>query len=73
MPLSQPLKLTNGRVITELPVKKGTEFYTWHTVTHKREDVWGSDAAKFNPDRWLKDPDAGKAGDLKGASLYGQT
>ena len=72
LPLAHPLTLTNGRVITSLPVKKGQEFYTWHTLTNKRADVWGLDAFAFNPDRWLDDPAAGKAGALGGAALWGQ-
>ncbi|KAF7984103.1 hypothetical protein HWV62_16712 [Athelia sp. TMB] len=72
LPLAHPLTLTNGRVLTSLPVKKGQEFYTWHTLTNKRADVWGLDAFAFNPDRWLADPGAGKAGALGGAALWGQ-
>jgi hypothetical protein len=72
IPLANPIKLSNGRVITELPVKKGQEFCTWHSLSNKRQDVWGSDASQFNPDRWLNDPEAGKKGDLKGAALYAQ-
>lgn len=72
LPLAHPLTLTNGRVLTELPVKKGQEFYTWHVLTNKRTDVWGPDATAFNPDRWIKDPDTGKSGELKGAALWGQ-
>lgn len=72
LPLAHPLTLANGRVLTALPVKKGQEFYTWHTLTNKRADVWGPDAFTFSPDRWLRDPQAGAAGELKGAALWGQ-
>ncbi|KAF9259694.1 cytochrome P450 [Marasmius fiardii PR-910] len=53
LPLSQPITTTSGRVITELPIRKGQIIYTGIASYNCNPHVWGSDAHSFDPLRWL--------------------
>ncbi|KAK0216094.1 cytochrome P450 [Armillaria fumosa] len=53
IPLRNPIKLSNGEVITALPVKAGQVFVLPFTVMNVNPDVWGPDAHEFKPERWL--------------------
>ena len=53
LPLSKPLKLRDGREISELPVPKGTKMLVSIESYNKHYDVWGADADVFRPRRWL--------------------
>ncbi|KAF9450103.1 cytochrome P450 [Macrolepiota fuliginosa MF-IS2] len=54
IPLSKPITTTTGEVITKLPVPKGLRIVTSILAYNRNEDVFGSDAHVFNPDRWLR-------------------
>lgn len=53
IPLSTPLKLKDGRTITDLPVPKGTKLLVSIDAYNRHPDVWGADSGEFNPRRWL--------------------
>ncbi|KAJ7247441.1 cytochrome P450 [Mycena haematopus] len=53
LPLSQPMLGTDGRLRTQLSVKKGTVVVINIASSNRRKDVWGNDAEEFNPGRWL--------------------
>ncbi|EPQ55474.1 cytochrome P450 [Gloeophyllum trabeum ATCC 11539] len=54
IPLSRPLRLNSGNVVNELAVPHGTKLALSISAYNSRDpDIWGDDADKFNPDRWL--------------------
>ena len=68
IPLSQPLKLTNGRSITEIPVSKGQNVWINIPGYNRLPGVFGENVHDFNPDRWLDN----KLDDLSGfVGVYG--
>ncbi|KAJ6594703.1 cytochrome P450 [Mycena capillaripes] len=62
LPLSDPIRTSDGVHISELPIKKGQRFYIAIASYHRLTSVWGPDAGEFRPRRWLeKDPCKGPA------------
>ncbi|KAF7323864.1 Cytochrome P450 [Mycena kentingensis (nom. inval.)] len=61
LPLAQPITNTAGKVISEIPVRKGQHIVLAISSYHRLTSVWGDDAAEFKPSRWLgeKAPAAG--------------
>ncbi|GMK54276.1 hypothetical protein CspeluHIS016_0108620 [Cutaneotrichosporon spelunceum] len=56
IPLSQPVRGRDGTMIEKaLPVGKGSYIFLSISSLHQHTDVWGPDAAEFNPDRY-EDP-----------------
>ncbi|KAJ7627561.1 cytochrome P450 [Mycena polygramma] len=53
LPLSEPITTTSGKIITEIPVKKGQHMIIAISSYHRLTSVWGEDAAEFKPSRWL--------------------
>ncbi|KAK0445342.1 cytochrome P450 [Desarmillaria tabescens] len=53
LPLSEPVTTTDGRVATEIPISKGqvisASLYTYNHLP----TVWGNDADRWNPGRFL--------------------
>ncbi|KAK1235019.1 hypothetical protein PQX77_001773 [Marasmius sp. AFHP31] len=54
LPLSQPLTTTSGRVITQLPIRKGQTIYLGLGSFNRNPDIWGPDANVFDPSRWIQ-------------------
>ncbi|KAF9222413.1 cytochrome P450 [Gyrodon lividus] len=54
LPLSQPITTESGDVINEVPVPKGTRIVASIAAYNRNTELWGDDAHKFNPDRWLE-------------------
>ncbi|KAF7362964.1 Cytochrome P450 [Mycena venus] len=53
LPLSKPLVTKSGKTITELPIAKNTALVVSLAGYNRNKDVFGEDADKFNPERWL--------------------
>ncbi|KAK7046656.1 cytochrome P450 [Favolaschia claudopus] len=53
LPLSEPITTISGKVITEIPVKKGQHIVIAISSYHRLKSVWGEDAEEFKPSRWL--------------------
>ncbi|KAJ7770481.1 cytochrome P450 [Mycena metata] len=53
LPLSEPITTTSGKIITEIPVKKGQHLVIAISSYHRLTSVWGEDAEEFKPSRWL--------------------
>ncbi|KAF9524825.1 cytochrome P450 [Crepidotus variabilis] len=54
LPLSQPIKGIDGKVILEIPVPKGSEILVSIINCNRNPDLWGPDAHEYKPERWLK-------------------
>ncbi|KAJ7857243.1 cytochrome P450 [Mycena olivaceomarginata] len=53
LPLTEPITTSAGKVITEIPVKKGQHLIIAISSYHRLTSVWGEDAEEFKPSRWL--------------------
>jgi hypothetical protein len=68
IPLSRPLKLPDGRSITEIPVSKGQNIWINIPGYNRLSSIFGENANEFNVDRWLD----GSLDDLPGlVGVYG--
>lgn len=66
--LFSPIPISARETIEELdigldkPLSKGANIFLFNSVLHRREDIWGADANKFDPERFspenvaLRDP-----------------
>jgi cytochrome P450 len=54
IPLSAPIELSNGELVSEVPIAKGqTVLVSIEAVNHDPA-IWGPDADKWVPERWLE-------------------
>ncbi|OCH91430.1 cytochrome P450 [Obba rivulosa] len=53
MPLSEPIQATDGRMMTEILVPKGTYIQIGIQGSNWNKTVWGEDALEWKPERWL--------------------
>lgn len=53
IPLLQPLKLLDGRTITEIPVSKGQNIWLNVPGYNRLPSIFGENAHEFDIDRWL--------------------
>jgi len=53
IPLTHPIRTASGILVDKISVAKGT--FVWIPIggMNKSEALWGPDAAKFDPGRWL--------------------
>ena len=54
LPLSSPIKGTNGQELKELLVPKGTEIFISIIGSNRNPALWGPDSEEWKPERWLK-------------------
>ncbi|KAM5539718.1 hypothetical protein V8D89_006531 [Ganoderma adspersum] len=54
IPLSEPLRCTDGAVMTEVPVPKGTTILLNLRACNTNKALWGEDACEWKPERWLR-------------------
>ncbi|KAJ6501513.1 cytochrome P450 [Mycena vitilis] len=63
IPISSPVVLRNGKTIREneyVRIRKGSFVHVPCEGINMAEEIWGSDARQFNPDRWTALPDTAK-------------
>ncbi|THU89944.1 PAH-inducible cytochrome P450 monooxygenase PC-PAH 1 [Dendrothele bispora CBS 962.96] len=53
VPLSEPVISASGEKLTQIPVKKGQRIIIDVTSYNRLKSVWGEDADKWNPERFL--------------------
>ena len=53
LPLSTPVRGTDGSVVTEIPVPAGTNIYVSILNSNRNGELWGPDALEWKPERWL--------------------
>nr|ASN66820.1 Cyp5139R1 [Phaffia rhodozyma] len=54
LPLSEPIKNTrNGKMMTEVPIAKGTSIFIPILNLNTLDDIWGGDGQIFRPERWM--------------------
>lgn len=55
IPLSRPLYDTQGRPVHEVMVPKGQKVLISIAAFNRDKDIFGADADRFDPERWLKE------------------
>lgn len=69
LPLSRPIRGTDGRLVTQLPISAGTEIFTGIQGCNTSKEFWGEDALEWKPERWLSPlPDSITAAGMPGVS-----
>ena len=59
MPLSKPVQGKDGKMVSEIPLPRGTTVIMGIWGSNINPEIWGDDAEEFKPERWLDDlPDA---------------
>ncbi|KAH9927286.1 cytochrome P450 monooxygenase [Fomitopsis serialis] len=53
IPLSRPIHGTDGKLVTEIAVPKGTEAVIGTLGSNTSQAFWGEDALEWKPERWL--------------------
>ncbi|KAF7792235.1 hypothetical protein EIP86_003270 [Pleurotus ostreatoroseus] len=53
MPLQKPVRGVDGRMMSELPVPKGTLILPCFLSCNTAKEIWGKDAEEWKPERWL--------------------
>ena len=67
LPLSEPIRGVDGKMIHEIFVPKDTSVVVALLAANRNKAVWGEDAEEWKPERWLSPlPDA-----LKNARVPG--
>ncbi|KAK0438171.1 cytochrome P450 [Desarmillaria tabescens] len=54
LPLSEPVTASDGSIISEIPIPKGQVVVASIYIYNRLPSVWGEDADKWNPDRFLQ-------------------
>ncbi|CAE6402604.1 unnamed protein product [Rhizoctonia solani] len=55
LPLQHQVKSKDGRtILSNIHVPKGTHIYLSLGSVNRDKKIWGEDADKFNPHRWLE-------------------
>ncbi|KAF6751297.1 cytochrome P450 [Ephemerocybe angulata] len=53
LPVSKPIITNDGREINEVFVPKGTMLFLSLYQCNREPEIWGPDAAEWNPERWM--------------------
>ncbi|PBK75151.1 cytochrome P450 [Armillaria solidipes] len=54
LPLRQPIIDVDGKVLTEIPIPRGTYIFCSIAAYNRNKEIFGADADLYNPERWLK-------------------
>ncbi|KAH7907833.1 cytochrome P450 [Hygrophoropsis aurantiaca] len=57
LPLDTPITDNNGKVLTEIKVRKGDYIAVPILAINRSEAIWGPDAKEFKPERWESPPE----------------
>ncbi|KAI6040734.1 cytochrome P450 [Pisolithus marmoratus] len=55
IPLSEPVLTRSGELVDSISVAKGTRIGISITCMNRSSAIWGPDAKKFRPERWLEE------------------
>lgn len=69
LPLSEPLRCTDGTYVSEIAVPKGTHIVIAIQACNQNRDIWGEDAREWKPERWLA-PLPAKVTDARVPGVY---
>ncbi|EJF59099.1 cytochrome P450 [Dichomitus squalens LYAD-421 SS1] len=53
LPLSQPIHGTDGSVVSDLVIPRGTDIVIGMMACNRSKALWGDDAYEWKPERWL--------------------
>ena len=53
LPLSEPVRGLDGKMIHEIPVPKDTTVIVGLLSSNQNKQIWGEDALEWKPERWL--------------------
>ncbi|EMD33549.1 hypothetical protein CERSUDRAFT_67761 [Gelatoporia subvermispora B] len=53
LPLSEPIRGEDGRMLNEIPVVKGTVVHIGINGSNWNKGLWGEDALEWKPERWI--------------------
>lgn len=54
LPLSEPVRGRDGRLMHQLLVPKYTSVFVAITASNTNKALWGEDAYEWKPERWLQ-------------------
>lgn len=54
MPLSTPIRATDGTLLNEIHVPRGTIVIIALRASNRNAALWGPDVDEWKPERWLK-------------------
>jgi len=66
IPLSTPITLPDGNVVSEIYIAKGTKVSCPVAYINQAEEFWGLDAKEFKPERWINNNITPKGKALQG-------
>ena len=58
LPLSEPVRGLDGKLMTEVPIPKGTTVFVGVMSSNTNKALWGEDAYEWKPERWSALPSA---------------
>ncbi|KZT11768.1 cytochrome P450 [Laetiporus sulphureus 93-53] len=61
LPLSEPIVGKDGKIMSEIPIPKGTEIIVGVLGSNASKALWGEDSLEWKPQRWLSGPPKGVA------------
>ena len=53
LPLSEPVRGLDGKMIREIPVPKDTTVIVGLLSSNQNKQIWGEEALEWKPERWL--------------------
>ncbi|EIW55291.1 cytochrome P450 [Trametes versicolor FP-101664 SS1] len=53
LPLSQPMRGSDGSMLSHIPIPKGTNMLVGVRACNRNKALWGEDAEEWKPERWL--------------------
>ncbi|GJJ11625.1 hypothetical protein Clacol_005861 [Clathrus columnatus] len=64
IPLSYPVPTVNGKIISEVPINRGERIFISLIAYNRLKSIWGEDADKWHPERFLKEDHDGTHADV---------